>query len=65
MSAFTAADCAEQAGGLLAHNVLNEMLAALHKALLDLQRLPYPDRAAGGFAVSLVAVLERGIGASL
>jgi hypothetical protein len=74
MSAFTAADCAEQAGGLLAHNALNDMLAApsqavsvaaLHKALLDLQRLPHPDRAAGGFAVNLVAVLERGIGASL
>jgi hypothetical protein len=74
MSANVTADCAEQAGGLLAHNVLNAMLAtpnqavsvaALQTALLDLKRLPYPERAAVGFAENLVAVLERGIGASL
>ena len=30
-----------------------------------MRRLPHPKRAAGGFAVALVAFLERGIGASL
>jgi hypothetical protein len=73
-AAHTPANCAEQAGSTIATNFLNDMLmaptqaasvAALQTALLDLQRLPYPKRAAGGFAVALVAVLERGIGASL
>ena len=71
---YTAADCAEQAGHLIASNCLNDMLeapsqsvslVALQTALLDLQLLPHPKRAAGGFAVALVAFLERGIGASL
>ena len=68
------ANCAEQAGSAIATNCLNailnatsqaESVAALQTALLDLQRLPHPKRAAGGFAVALVAVLERGVGASL
>ena len=68
---FTASDCAEQAGSLIAHNCLNDILnapsqavstAALKTALLDLQRLSHPERAAAGFAVALVAVLEHGIG---
>ena len=72
--AHTAADCAEQAGSAIATNCLSailnapcqaESVAALQTALLDLQRLPHPKRAAGGFAVTLVAVIERGVGASL
>ena len=67
---YTAAECAEQAGSLIASNFLNailnahsqaESMAALHKALLDLQRLPHHKRAAGGFAVALVNVLEIGL----
>lgn len=72
--AHTAADCAEQAGHAIGTNCLNEILnapsqavsvVALQTALLDLQRLPHPKRAAGGFAVALVATLARGIGAQL
>lgn len=68
----TAADCAEQAGNAIGTNCLNEILnapsqavsmAALQTALIDLQRLPHPKRAAGGFAVALIAYLEHGIGA--
>ncbi len=74
IAAHTTANCAEQAGSAIATNCLNDILNApsqavsvttLQTALLDLQRLPHPKRAAGGFAVALVAVLERGIGASL
>lgn len=66
----TAADCAEQAGGLIATNCLNDILnapsqaesmATLQTALIDLQRLPHPKRAAGGFAVALLPVLEVGL----
>lgn len=73
-AAHTTSDSAEQAGSAIATNCLTTILnassqaasmAALQTALLDLQRLPHPKRAAGGFAVALVAVLERGIGASL
>ena len=72
--AHTAADCAEQAGHAIGTNCLSDMLNApsqaesvtvLQAALLDLQRLPHPKRAAGGFAVAMVATLERGIGAQL
>ena len=72
--AHTTADCAEQAGSAVATNCLNailnapsqaESVAALQTALLDLQRLPHLKRAAGGFAVALVAVLEKGIGVQL
>jgi hypothetical protein len=72
--AHTSADCAEQAGSAIATNCLSDMLNApnqaesvtvLQAALLDLQRLPHPKRAAGGFAVALVAVLEKGIGVQL
>jgi len=67
---YTAGDCAEQAGALIAQNVLDDILnapsqavrgAALHAALLDLQRLTHPKRAAAGFAVMLVNVLEIGL----
>ena len=67
---YTAADCAEQAGHAIATDCLNDILnapsqavstAALQTALLDLQRLPHPKRAAGGFALALVNVLEVGL----
>ena len=69
----TTAQLAEQAGGALAMDCLDDMLAAktqglrvatLQTAILDLQRLPHPKRAAGGFAVALVNALERGLGLS-
>jgi hypothetical protein len=71
---FAIQDLAEQAGNAIASNCLTDILnapsqavsvTALQTALLDLQRLPYPDRAAGGFAVALIAYLERGMGARL
>lgn len=67
---YTAGDSAEQAGALIAKNVLDDILnatsqavrgVALHAALLDLQRLTHPKRAAAGFAVMLVNVLEVGL----
>ena len=67
---YTAADCAEHAGNAIATNCLNDILnapsqaasmAALRTALIDLQRLPHPKRAAGGFAVALVNTLEVGL----
>jgi hypothetical protein len=67
---YTAGDCAEQAGNLIATNCLNDILnapsqavrgAALHTALLDLQRLPHGKRAAAGFAVALVNPIEIGL----
>ena len=62
---------AEQAGGGIGNECLNAILAAktqgervraIQSAVLDLQRLPHPKRAAGGFSVALVNVLERGLG---
>jgi hypothetical protein len=64
------ADCAERAGAALAEKTLDvirkavkqsKSVCALEAALLDLQRLPHPQRAAGGFAVALVAYLELGV----
>jgi hypothetical protein len=46
---------------MLASNTQAEHCIALTAALLDLQRLPHPDRAAGGFAVAMVNVLEIGL----
>ena len=66
-----AGNLAEQAGNAIAANCLNAILAAktqgervraIQSAVLDLQRLPHPKRAAGGFSVALVNVLERGLG---
>jgi hypothetical protein len=66
----TAADCAEQAGHLIAENVLSDILnrgtqaersAILSEALLSLATMPHPERAAGGFAVALLPVLEVGL----
>ena len=66
-----AGNLAEQAGGGIGIDCLNAILAAktqgervraIQSAVLDLQRLPHPKRAAGGFSVALVNVLERGLG---
>jgi hypothetical protein len=67
---FTTKHLAEQAGAAVADNCLKdiqdatnqaERVAVLQSALLHLQALPHPKRAAGGFAVALVAYLERGL----
>lgn len=66
-----AGNLAEQAGGGIGIDLLNAILAvktqgervrAIQSAVLDLQRLPHPKRAAGGFSAALVNVLERGLG---
>lgn len=66
-----AGNLAEQAGGGIGIDCLNAILAAktqgermraIQSAVLDLQRLPHPKHAAGGFSVALVNVLERGLG---
>jgi len=58
------------AGSALAVNCIDALLAGhtqaersktLTNALLDLQRLPHSKRAAGGFAVALVSVIEQGL----
>lgn len=71
MIRLTSGDLSEQHGFALAESALNAMLAAsdqadrcdiLHKALLELQRLPHAKRAAGGFTAMVVNVIERGLG---
>lgn len=66
----SAADCAEQAGHLIAENVLNDILdcdtqaerfVTLLEGLQSLATMPHPDRAAGGFAVAMVNVIEIGL----
>ena len=68
-----AANLAEQAGAGIGIDCLNAVLAeatqakrgrAIQSAVLDLQRLAHPRRAAAGFSVALVNVLERGLGLS-
>lgn len=68
---LTSGDLAEQHGGAIAESCLRAMLAAsdqaargsiVKAALLELQRLPCPKRAAGGFSGALVNVLELGLG---
>lgn len=65
-----AGNLAEQAGAGIGIDCLNAVLAgstqgerlrAIQSAVLDLQRLAHPERAAGGFAGVLVNVLERGL----
>jgi hypothetical protein len=67
---FTATDIAEQAGAAIAHTALNDMLAVdtqakhyaiLKAAILDIAKLQHLDRAAGGFAVAMVSVIETGL----
>ena len=68
-----AGNLAEQAGAGIGIDCLNSALAganqakrvkAIQSAVLDLQRLAHPKRAAAGFSVALVNVLERGLGLS-
>ena len=68
-----AGNLAEQAGAHIGIDCLNAVLTgatqgkrvrAIQSAVLDLQRLAHPKRAAAGFAVALVNVLERGLGLS-
>ena len=65
-----AGNLAEQAGAGIGIDCLNAVLAgktqgerlrAIQSAVLDLQGLAHPKRAAGGFAGVLVNVLERGL----
>ena len=67
---FTEEDCAEQAGHLLAANVLNDFLECetqaeksviLLEALQYLAKLEHHDRACAGFSVALVNVIEIGL----
>lgn len=67
---FTEADCAEQAGNTIANSLLNDLLAADNQALrgalikaaiLNLATLQHQDRAAAGFAVGIVSVIETGL----
>jgi hypothetical protein len=69
---YSVEDWAEQSGNLIAHNALNHMLSAtsqaeslglMQTALLELQRLPHPMRAAGGLASELLAIIELTLGA--
>ena len=71
--ALQCAFLAEQAGAGIGIDCLNAVLAeatqakrvrAIQSAVLDLQRLAHPRRAAAGFSVALVNVLERGLGLS-
>ena len=68
-----AGNLAEQAGADIGIDCLNAVLSgatqgkrvrAIQSAVLDLQRLAQPRRAAAGFSVALVNVLERGLGLS-
>ena len=70
--ALAEADAAERAGAALGGELLAELLALrcspqadalrhVHGKLLALHKLEHFDRAAGGFAVALVAVLVLGI----
>lgn len=67
---YTPAQLAEHHGGQLAHDALNAMLAApdqgkrmtiLRKAINALRKTTHPKQAAGGFAVCMVNVIERGL----
>ena len=67
---ITEADRAEQCGCELAESVLTAIcnasdqsvgVVAMETALLELRRLPHPKRAAGGFAMGLIAYLEKGL----
>ena len=68
-----AGNLAEQAGAGIGIDCLNAVLTgatqakrvrAIQSAVLDLQRLAHPRRAAAGFAMALVNVFERGLGLS-
>ena len=61
---------AEQAGNAAGIDCLNELLATdnqgeririIQNAITGLQNTTHPERAAGGFAVALESVIERGL----
>ena len=63
-------DCAEISGGAIASDLLNDLLAArnqcrtvvlIQAAIVKLATLQHHDRAADGFAVGIVNVLEVGL----
>jgi hypothetical protein len=65
-----AGDVAEVAGGDIANALLNDLMAARNQcrmvlliqgAIVNLAKLPQHDRAAAGFAIGLVNVLEVGL----
>ena len=67
---YTAGDCAEIAGSDIGRALLNDTLAAdsqaqrailIQSAIVKVARLEHQDRAAAGFAVALVNVLEIGL----
>ena len=67
---YTAGDCAEFAGSDIGRALLNDTLAAdsqaqrailIQSAIVKVARLEHQDRAAAGFAVALVNVLEIGL----
>ena len=53
--------CAPGSAAVLAGKTQGERLRAIQSAVLYLQRLAHPKRAAGGFAGVLVNVFERGL----
>ena len=68
--AYTSAQLAEHHGGQIAHDALEDMLAApnqgkrmtiLRKAISAVSKTKHPKQAAGGFAVCMVNVIERGL----
>lgn len=68
--ASDAGNQSEQYGSAAAIDCLNELLAtdsaseritAIQNAVLSLQSAAHPERAAGGFAVVLESVIERGL----
>lgn len=67
---YTPKQLSEHRGAQLAQHALNDILAApdqgkrmtiLRKAINALRETKYPEQAAGGFAVVIVNVLERGL----
>ena len=68
--ASDAGNQSEQLGSAAAIDCLNELLATdsaserittIQNAILSLQNAAHPERAAGGFAVVLESVIERGL----
>ena len=67
---YTPAQLAEHHGAQIAHDALEAMLAApdqgkrmtiLRKAIIAVSKTKHPKEAAGGFAVCMVNVIERGL----
>ena len=56
--AESAIDCLNE---LLATDSASERITTIQNAILSLQNAAHPERAAGGFAVVLESVIERGL----